>query len=524
MKLVLATLSIILAFLFSACTDSDEYLHNMGDTPNVTVSASMTRSLDSSSRMVKADTIHPDDTLIFLVEVTPAKSIRLQKYFWSLNGKEFSTEFSVRKPIPQIGHSLLTFSLIDYFGDTISDTLQLWVGNAPILDSKSFIPLSGTQGIPARESVQFAWHAYDPDSIYKLHYHFVLTDFRGDTLTDTLIHSPNFTQRNLKPLQKYNWYVQAYNELDMASDSLVTGAFFTRGIENKGGIIGQVFNANRRSSLRQDLDILVYLLDAEKNIVEKIKIPGNTKDSILFSIPEINAGQYLLSSSIPGATDFVSDTIKVELFPNEVTSAETIFFQDSTPPFIKLAEIKDADTLNFADTLYFSIIDNGGPLSEDRIQANLEDEALPSILSEDNKFSVVLPESAKSWNYRLLNISATDLSGNSAYRTFYIKPSIYWFETNNDTTVYANELLQFFFHDKNPYKFTPKTFFLKLYEDKPPMEMDLDGKKDYRFKIATGNFSIGKNHIQCGIEYTNGITQWIPRTITLIDKNRGEND
>lgn len=523
MKLVIATLSIILAFLFSACTDSDEYLHNISDTLNVTVSASMTRSLDSSSRMVKADTIHPDDTLIFLADVTPTKTIKLQKYFWLLDGKDFSSEFSVRKPVVQIGTHRISFSLIDYFGDTLSDTLQLWVGNSPILDSKNFIPSNGSQGIPASENIQFAWHAYDPDSIYSLYYRFVLTDFYGDTLTDTLVQKGNFTQNNLKPLQKYNWKVQAFNELGMESNSTITGSLFTKGTDNKSGLVGKIYNKNIRSSLKQNLDIIVLLLDSQKKIVEKVKVQGNTKDSTLFNISSITAGKYQLTLSIPDAPDFVSDTIDIELTSNEVSFANTISFQDSIPPQIENVSGKDIDTLNFADTLYFRILDKGGSLSEDRIQVYLENEPLSSFLKTD-LLSVFMPEKAKSWNIRLLNISAMDPSGNTAIRTFYIRPSVFWFDINNDTTIYADEPLQIVFHDRNPYSFTPKTLFLELGQDNPISEIKLNGKKDYTFSISTKDFTEGDNLIKFGIEYTNGISQWISRTFTLTNRKQDEND
>ena len=75
----------IIVLTFGACTNSDQYLFN-SSTPNesISVKALLTTSFDSSVAKVKSDTIRPGDSLIFLTEVYPSKSIGHKRYFWLL--------------------------------------------------------------------------------------------------------------------------------------------------------------------------------------------------------------------------------------------------------------------------------------------------------------------------------------------------------------------------------------------------------------------------------------------------------
>ena len=148
----------IIVLTFGACTNSDQYLFD-SSTPSesISVKALLTTSFDSSVAKVKSDTIRPGDSLIFLTEVYPSKSIGHKRYFWLLDGAPFANEFSFRNTILDPGVHEVVFVFVDSFGDTLSDTVSVTVATPPVLDDSLFIPACGTQNNEPDSALNFAW-------------------------------------------------------------------------------------------------------------------------------------------------------------------------------------------------------------------------------------------------------------------------------------------------------------------------------------------------------------------------------
>jgi hypothetical protein len=163
----------ILAVLM-ACTNSDDYLFDSQDSQQIEVSAVVTRSFDSDGQKSKADTIQPGDSLIFLTSVSPSKSIRNRQYFWTMDGANFASEYSFKKSINEPGIHKIAFIFVDFFGDTLSDTLTVTVASPPIMDTEKFIPARGTQNIDPDSAIRFAWNFDDPDSLWDVSFRFIL--------------------------------------------------------------------------------------------------------------------------------------------------------------------------------------------------------------------------------------------------------------------------------------------------------------------------------------------------------------
>ena len=152
-------LAAFLALTFLACTNSDDALYDESSNSSISISAKLLLEKDSISRQGKADTVRPGDTLTFIADIEPSRSIRIQRYYWTLDGDKWASEFSFRSNISEPGHHEVVFVLVDYFGDTLTDTLHVWVGNLPILDEKAFIPHPGTQQIPTESGISLGpWH------------------------------------------------------------------------------------------------------------------------------------------------------------------------------------------------------------------------------------------------------------------------------------------------------------------------------------------------------------------------------
>ena len=82
------------ALFFAACTNSDDFLYNERESIFIDVSAEMAFSFDTISKRSKSDTLSPNDTLIFIANILPSKSIKIKRYLWTLDGTPLSYDFS----------------------------------------------------------------------------------------------------------------------------------------------------------------------------------------------------------------------------------------------------------------------------------------------------------------------------------------------------------------------------------------------------------------------------------------------
>lgn len=515
-RIALALLfAIPLAFL-GACTDSDNLIFNEDDATAITVNVYMAKSFDSTAAKVKNDTIVHGDSLLFIANVAPSKSIRIRDSYWLLDNKFFASEFNVHDAIAFPGAHEIVFVLITYFGDTLSDTLRLWVSSPPILDNKKFIPADESQNIPPLEGVQFAWSAYDLDSLCSLHYHFVLTNLLDEQdgepdLIDTIVNTPYFNMgKELKPLSLYRWSVQAFNEYKIPSTSTITSTFATSGVGEEGGITGNLKISSE--NLFADIDLIVLNSDQEPLGIKTVlkKIPTTS----LFEIHPLPPGTYYITAQCKKGTDFVADTIKATVKPGQVTSIGTINMKDNTPPTIK--SITGSDTLDFADSLRFIISDN----SVEDVIANtvvyIGNRKVTQYIYEGNKLIVPTTEADRSWIPQFVSVLATDGSGNSISKTFIIRPSIFWFATNGDTTISSQASLKVFFEDHNPNSYIPHTFKL-VPAGSVKGTITIDAKLSNFIIINMDSFSEDSNEHEMvsTVTYTNGISQSRSWKITL---------
>ncbi len=520
-----ASLILFTSFLIVACTNSDDYLYSESDSQPISISAKMAPELDSINLQSKADTIKVGDTLTFIAEIDPSRSIRMQRYYWTKDNEIFATEFSFRKGFSDPGHHSVALVLIDIFGDTLSDTLDVWVASPPVLNDSEFIPLAGSQGITSNGGVSFAWTAYDPDSLYSLYYHFTLFSQSKDLQIDTILNEPFFTyKKSLAPLQSYYWQVSAYNELDMPSTNFISGNFFTKGNGEESGVLGEIRTSGYNNHARSiPIKANIQVKDTSGNLVHSSDITANTGSSIQFRIAPIPPGKYEIIPSIPDYPDYTVKATSMELLPGEMFELPIITLVDKVAPRIQCADTTYGDTLDYSETYNFIITDGGDTIPSESVLAYLDNQAVPVKRVNGNTFSVQLPPSAESIVYRLLTITTSDISGNTTKRTFHIKPELQWFESNSDAKLYNNDILSIFVRDVNPLGFEPELFYFDLFNGVDIIAIDASGKTEYTFMIMYNMFSDESNSVRTGIRYKNGIVQWKTWNIKRIFETR-DND
>lgn len=448
-----------------ACTDSDDYIFDEDDKAVIEVKAEMTHfynsfynenpeetsffaPLDGEDERVKSDTVFSSDTLVFIGTVNGPQPIRLQSYSWTLDNTYLANEYIFRSPIVDPGFHEVVFNVVDFFGDTLSDTLKVWVSNSPILDTINVIPADQSQGLPSQGGIRFAWNGYDPDSLARVDYRFILENSRRQTIIDTLIHNPYFTlHQKIVPLSRYTWFVYAINEYDFGAREVIRKQFFTKGADDESGLLLQ-FDFNTMAWSFEG-NISIDILDTNNLPITSKTISMKDRDSYNFIqalFAPLSPGKYKVFASTPQYPDFRADTVKVQLKTQEVFVADTIHLLDTIPPTITILNAENnsisIDTLDFADTLKFVIHDGGGLADSNYIDRfmNATLDNVSSLKIESRNISqslfdtllVFLPEADKSWNTRLLHLTVADLSKNVAHRTFYIRPAEPWPFDNND--------------------------------------------------------------------------------------------
>ena len=492
---------------FLACTNSGDILYDESESTFIEVSAEMAYSFDSGSTRFKQDTIKPGDSLIFIANILPSKSIKIKHYRWTIDGEPLSYDFSFRSSIRETGLHEIAFFLETYFGDTLSDTLSLWVSNPPVLIDDLFIPAAGSQGLPTTGGISFAWKAYDPDSIASLHYRFSI-----DGYIDTLRSEPSFTfWETLPPLSHFIWHVQAINEFGMVSENSLQGDFFTRGGDGETGFTGFI-GVTARESFATNFAITakISVLDTLYNVVFTDNVIWNDQNLHQFVASPLAPGNYKVALSIPKYSDFIFDTLDVELFANEIVDLGSIYLRDTIAPQIGFVDAGvfngTSDTIDYADTLKFLIRDFGSPTSLKTASAFLESTFLTEKSPSSDTLVVALPTTARSWNSRQLNIVATDASKNKTTRTYTLNPADSWIKTNTSFTMDTVGTIKMFVIDSNPYEFTVDSCKFEINGEVMLAEKSTTSLI-CSVAITTDDLHSGVNEIRSIAVYTNGITQ-----------------
>lgn len=417
--LIFAVLALFLAALCS-CTDADDVIFNGDDTEYISVQAYITRVLDSSATMMKSDTITPGDSLIFMTNVYPSKSIRSKDYYWTIDDRAFAGEYNFRRPVYSPGRHLIKFILVDFFGDTLTDSINLIVASTPKLDDQAFIPAKGIQNIASTDIVNFAWNASDPDGMWDLSHHFILKEAEGfyekpKVLVDTILKEAYFTYRKgFSPLTHYEWSVSVENNIGQKSEETIHGTLNTQGVPGENAIYGFVTHTSSNKALpihlelRNDFDEVVYRAD------------DYNMEKGAFVVKPIADGDYKITASIDGYTDFTPATQEISIRGNQVLTLKTMTLQDNYPP--QILAFSGKDTIPCTDPLKFGIWDKGGDILSNRIKIAYESTSISNFTFKNDTLTAVIPEIKTNWTTKTLSVTAYDQSGNKKQKTLYIAP------------------------------------------------------------------------------------------------------
>ncbi|MCF0220666.1 MAG: hypothetical protein HUK19_00080 [Fibrobacter sp.] len=406
-----------------SCSQFDDVVFNEGTPQQLAIQAYFSKNLDSNTVGIKSDTIHPGDSIILLTSVYPSKAIRSKEYYWTMDGNFYCFEYNCKRAEYKPGHHQFNFIFVDYFGDTLKDSLDLYIGSVPLLDKRNFIPANNTQYFAPSDFINFAWNVYDPDSMWDMSHHFVLKEAPGyygnpKVLVDTILHEASFTYlKGFDNLGMYQWSVSVQNELRQKAQDTIRSTFSTRGIRNEAALFGFI----NHSSSEQTLPFHLWLTNSDGYMVYDDTV-FSTKGSA-FVVKPLNPGKYTLYAMAQDYTDFGVDTTKFEIKANQVLTLDTIEMKDTTPPRITAIGSYDGESLDYSDTLKFVIKDFGGKVLEKRIKVALDADNISSFHFSNDTLFVSISELKNSWATRIVSITAYDYSSNKAKKSFKVLPS-----------------------------------------------------------------------------------------------------
>ena len=509
----LVVVSLVLFSLFgNGCLDYDNGKYTETESDTVKVKAFLTLALDSVGTRYKADTLLPTDSVIFIAVVEPTKSIRMRDYYWELDSTRMGSEFSFKTAIKEPGHHIIQFVLLDRFGDTLSDTLHLWISSPPILDNVHFIPINKAQGVDPLSGISFAWNAIDSDPNSQISYHFSIYD-NESLYVDTILHQPYFECFKTLPLsRKIYWDVKAYDEFSMVAKNAIHSTFYTQGIQSGSGIEAMVSSGGTEalSGLRSSLRT------KEGTVISTSEIANDLKTGH-FHFSALTPGNYSLFIYNELYPDYQLDTVSFSLFPGSVLDLDTLVLKDAIPPRVNPIG-SESDSLPFADTVLFRINDEGLPLSRENISVSYNGVSYSNWTFQRDTLRIFLSAGTSPlWQPLVLKI--TDKSLNSFKHTYYLSPASLFIRSLLDTTLNSSfSSLSIPIRNIAP-NLTPERFFWDINADGLwDSESAANGVSEGTHLFASSLFNKKNTQVLVAILYTNGILAQTSFKVTLSNR------
>jgi len=294
----------------------------------------------------------------------------LQNSYWVANGdtlKAYGQERTFSEP----GLYEATLFAIDYLGDTLRDTITIFV-NAPA-DVELLEPVQGAATIdPQESSLLFRWKTLGVESWEKPHCSFFIATQPDSVWTGEGIPTPcnsSLTLTGPWNAPSYYWGVLLWTD-STEWDSQVSAVHHFR------TLIPEIDHAQ----LRIPLGLLykgpastahLRLLDAQGNLLRDSLTAMGETEVFFDSLPGTNLATLIVEA--PLFPEYAPETLQVPLQAKVHFITDTLFLQDKTPPRIWPAQ----QTFPGSDSLVFYAADLGSGLVLSQFVPKLGDEIIP---------------------------------------------------------------------------------------------------------------------------------------------------
>ncbi|GEM_PF-1018147 len=470
---------LIFLSLLTACSEGDNYLQK-ADSSSILVNAYIGNEYDT----IKSIDISTFDTIYLNGSASANGTLKLKTYFWDNGNNVRLNDYQFKATYPKPGVYSPVFSIVDYFGDTLRDTLQIRVSTPPVLDSVNFTPKHMSMAMPA-DSVYFAWNLLKSENENTYNFSLICgNDFK----IDTILTEPFYSHKQPMPeLESCNWHVSCKNIYGIEGNSL-TGAFSTAGNSGLGRINGIILASGISTS-----DIVLTL--STDSTQDTLKL-----DSFNFDTQKLSAAKYTLKIEVPKYKDYTPDSVEVNLHEGFFLHTALRLIDKTAPEFPSLA----SDTIPYTQKLILPIKNEGLPLTLGKRTISLDNKEVESSIDDDT-LQILIPE------YHLpicreLSISITDAAANKASKKLYVCPQSTWAKINNDTTITTKDSLDIFYQELNPYNLKVKYIqWSTPYRDIIAVPMPLDEFGYASITFPKNILNEGLHKMQVKTVYENGL-------------------
>ncbi len=464
-----------LAVLLLSCSRGDNYI---ADTESELIKIDAFIGIAGSQS--KDTTVSVLDTIYLNGYASAQNSLKLKSYYWESQGEVIHSEYLLKVSFDSPGTYHPVFNIVDFYGDTLSDTLHIKAVTPPLLDTINIIPAKNTARYPV-ENAKFSW-AFTKCEEETL-FHFSL-HCGEQKITDTILRAPYFLlEKNLPELERCLWTVESYSVSGVAGNSFQAN-FNTMGPKGFARISGTLLNA---STLPEGVVVTLSHNDA----VDTLTLANAKFESGIIPI-----GDYVLKADLSKYSDYGTSSISVKLKEGEFFKATLELVDNVAPTFPENLK----DTLPYSSTLRIPFTNRGLPLSLGTKEIYLDNEPLESVMQNDTLI-LDLPE----YNLplcKVLKIKVADAAANSTSKKFFLCPQSPWAEIPADTTVSISQQLSLFYHEKNPYGLTA-TKILWYSGDQTLWQLLDDGSAFAGLNASV--FGLGSHKIFVKTFYTNGL-------------------
>lgn len=479
----LLALSALLFLLLASCGSGSDATFS-GDSEELTVTASVGYY---GAATCKDTSIATTDTIYLSGSYTPERGANLAGYFWRTGLSTVYGEYQVKIAYGAAGEYTPVFYVIDAHGDTLADSVQVLVSNAPVLDSLSWLPQDASEKLPA-DTLSFAWSVTDADGD-AVENSFSLSCGSGFAF-DSVLGEPYLQLYDLPELETCAWSVSVKDEHGILGNSIFS-SFTTRASDSSARFSGTISAAP--DSLLERVSFV--LISGEDTTA--MNFEGGTFDST-----HIAPGTYTLLATLEAYSDYEDVSKTFTLRAGEYLSGLALKLRDSGVP--ELPEDL-GDTLPMASEIRLAITNGGVPLDSAAQVVTLDGNSLEVSFAGD---TLVLPlPTYRLPICRLMDLKIVDYAGNSNARSLYVCPETIWAEINSDTTISRSDSLEVFYRDINTYGLTLKQVewhFETYYDWTATMIFD-EGYSEGEFYLAGRRFPVGTYEIPVNALYTNGL-------------------
>lgn len=486
-------------FFLWACSENDATF-DTDDAEVVTVKAYMMKLGDSANTRLKQDTLLPTDSIVFLANIEPSRSIRINDFYWQIDSSTTThSEFSYRTNVSTPGKHRAKFILLDRFSDTLRDSVIFWIAPKPVLDLQNWIPKNGSSAISPAKALSFAWNVSAENPLAITKYPFLLK-CGADTLADTVLTSPQFIYtKGFPALQRCSWTVFATDDFENSSAGKIQSEFFTGSdtAESLGSAYAIIYVPN--NALQDSIQFNVFDSTGSLFPVEDYLFDWNESIFLMRNLPAAN---YSLALFHPLYPDYTSDTIPFSIQQGKVSYLGSIPLTDSTFPKIICAYCS-RDSLEWEDTLKFVFDEKGLPIFSSSIHITFDGSILKEWTVNGDSLFIFTEKLSKSFVWHPITISFTDRAGNYTSQSFFVEPGNSCVETLTEASIYVDNSIAIPIRNVCS-NLTPKRFFWDIDHDGNwDGEMAADG--DFAFKLFSGSlFHLFANEIQVYILYESG--------------------